>query len=560
MAIGNHPEMKKETDKKPSANAEDDAKDRGEEEEEAVETFRQIRITFRLAPEFRDDSSSLDVGNETIAIPSHLTRKGLSTVLNHLLGRDEVQDEVDDEDEGEKDDNSSALPPLQFEFLVGPHSRRLLRTTLDKEARQAGLSLEQDVQVTYFPSTPAPNASEDKGPELPDWISSLQTIAVDGNSSSSFLVSACYDGSLHILQPENDENANQSSMKPLASTGKAHAGPIKCMDVCNTDVGSTESKRNSLPAIWIATGSMDHTVALHTCKLQEDGIRTCATAQHAANVSSVKFWPPQNSSKETLELKLASGDWDGGVFVWRYNPLSYIDDVDARDDNAGPTTKRLKATSVGATASRQSIDESRRLTPTISLQAHNAKVSGLSCYGRGGYNELMITSSWDHSIKVWNIERQDCLMTLNSSRVVGCLDSSPHSAGICVTGHPDCSLRLWDMRVDDGKDGQTNKNRPSILLSDNVFRPSHEAWISQVYWSHRDPYQIFSCSHDGTLKLWDIRSATPLHTVRVLPPSPGNYEKLLALATLGSDRLFTGGTTRVVEQFRIQRFSEPASM
>ena len=532
----------------------------GEMEEEFMPSSKQIRVTFRLAPEFRHDQS-LVVPTEAIAIPSHLTRKGLSTVLNHLLGReDNEENDKDDDDQ----DESGLLSPLQFDFLVGPDSRRLLRTSLDKEVRQVGLSLEQAVLVTYFPSIPSPKSSEGEGPQLPDWISALQTVDVcpknlsSSSSSSSMVVAACYDGSLHMMQ------ARDKSLKPLASSSKAHNGPIKCMDA--TFMDTTETADSTTCNVWMATGSMDHTVALHSwngrldqndsSQNNEDSRLTCrATAQHAASVSTVVFWP--GSSNDPTELRVVSGDWDGGVFVWRYNTS---EDESGDGEENGPSTKKRKES---ATKSANSHDQTRatppsRLTPTISLQAHNSKVSGLSFFGgastKTDIGDRVITCSWDHSIKVWDMERQDCLTTLNTSRVVGCLDSSPHSPGICATGHPDCGLRLWDVRVDT----QTASTSTSILVSDNVFRPSHKAWISQVQWSRKDPYQIYSCSHDGTLKIWDIRSALPLHTVRVLEASSSlndaafNQDKLFALATQGSDTIYTGGTTCIVEQFLLK--------
>ncbi|KAL7571998.1 hypothetical protein ACA910_001654 [Epithemia clementina (nom. ined.)] len=545
-------------------------------DEEARAASQHIRISFRLAPEFEEDAT-LVVPSEAIAIPSHLTRKGLSTVLNHLLGRDSEPDE--EEEEGDDKRSAATLPSLQFDFLVGPNSRRLLRTTLDKEVRQAGLSLEQALKVTYFPSCPAPSPTEDEGPELPDWISALKTVTVasEGDSSSSLLVSACYDGSLHILHPASNSKSNNQQLKPLASTSKAHAGPIKCMDAFAT-LDST-SDEASASTIWMATGSMDHTVALHSFHLTESetekALECRAMAQHAASVSSVKFWPhPKTREGEGdgngagMELRLASGDWDGGVFVWRFNPWDFDNNNgngDRGDDGGGPSSKKLKASSTSKGA-RQSNPQPQRLTPTISLQAHNSKVSGLAFFGdgKGGDgrdDERLVTCSWDYSIKVWNMERQDCLLSLNSSRVVGCLDTSPHSPGICVTGHPDCSLRLWDVRVGDDNNNNNNNNTSgdggasSILVSDNVFRPSHKAWISHVQWSCRDPYQIYSCSHDGTLKVWDIRSATPLHTVRVLPSNNNDdnqNDKLFSLATMETDTIFTGGTTCVVKQFQMK--------
>ncbi len=55
------------------------------------------------------------------------------------------------------------------------------------------------------------------------------------------------------------------------------------------------------------------------------------------------------------------------------------------------------------------------------FKAHGQCVSGVAWEeeeeGGGGGGRKVYTSSWDHSIKVWDVERQDCLQTLNGSKV-----------------------------------------------------------------------------------------------------------------------------------------------
>jgi len=517
---------------------------------------QQIRVSFRLAPEHQnnDEEQNLEVPTEAIAIPSHLQRKGLTAVINHLLGRrvgSDDDDDDDNEDMGNENDEEEMLEPMEFDFLVGKDSRRILRTSLDKEVRQNGLSVEEAVVVTYFPSTPAPTATTGQGPEQPDWISSLKTVKT---KDISYLVSACYDGSLHVLQPDS----SGKELNAVASKQKAHEGPIKCLDV--TFFGEDQS------ALWMATGSMDHTVGLHEMKTNGQPAITCrASATHAASVASVKLWSQPIASEGSSCLRMASGDWDGGVFVWSHN----LNCSSGENSEEPSSIKKKRKTGSNSEADKDEGKEEeseqgtvQQLVPIISLQAHSSKVSGI-CWGNyekrqavgasSSLPEQLITASWDHSIKVWNIERQDCLLSLNSSRVVGCMDTSPHSSGICATGHPDCTVRLWDVRAAGGG-SDAKESSSSILVSDNVFRPSHKAWISEVQWSTTNPYQIYSCSHDGTVKVWDIRSSTQLYTVKVLPPSP--TDKVFSLATLEGTEpnrgfLFAGGTNRIVEQYHL---------
>jgi ribosome biogenesis protein YTM1 len=74
---------------------------------------------------------------------------------------------------------------------------------------------------------------------------------------------------------------------------------------------------------------------------------------------------------------------------------------------------------------------------------------------------------------------------------------------------------------------------------------SHKSWVSDVQWCHTDPYVLASNSHDGTLKVWDIRSSVPLHTVMAVSKKG---EKALCLA-FGDGYVYSGGSDCVVNRF-----------
>merc|ERR1712003_419409 len=80
---------------------------------------------------------------------------------------------------------------------------------------------------------------------------------------------------------------------------------------------------------------------------------------------------------------------------------------------------------------------------------------------------------------------------------------------------------------------------------DKSLRQSHKSWVSGVRWSPTDPFVLASTSHDGTLKVWDIRSSIPLHTIRAVNKKG---EKALCLA-FGDGILYSGGSDCVVKQF-----------
>ena len=458
----------------------------------------QVRVSFRLAPECTDET--LQVPSDEMAIPSHLGRKGLSTVINHLLERKLPNEDDDDDDDDSDEDRLEALP---FDFLVGENNlSRLLRTSVEKEARQNGLSMEGAVVVTYFPAQEAPEP-QGKQPPLPDWISGL-------SASSDSLAVASYDGSLRFYHVGKGGKLDSERIAP-----NAHEGAIKCV--------RSFSMHNSN---WTASGSMDHSLALHSWPTA----RCHARVQHKAAVSSV-----DDRIAQWNNPLLASGDWEGGLILWDVN------ESDGTNDDAASKKKRK----TGDTAADADQGPTYALSAKVSLQAHQTKISGVAwgnhAKTNGFGNSQLITGSWDHSLKVWDMESQDCLLTLNGSKVVSCMDTSYHTAGIVATGHPDCTVRLWDVRTDQST---------SSLVSDRVFRPSHRAWVSGVQWSTSKPYQVVSSSHDGTVKVWDIRAALPLHTVRVV----SKEEKVMALAlgTLDDSAvLFAGGTDCQLKTYQL---------
>lgn len=72
---------------------------------------------------------------------------------------------------------------------------------------------------------------------------------------------------------------------------------------------------------------------------------------------------------------------------------------------------------------------------------------------------------------------------------------------------------------------------------------SHKAWISAVEWSLTEPHMLATASHDGFVKMWDIRSTLPLHSVRAHKKG----EKGLCV-TLGEKVAFSGGSDCMVKK------------
>ena len=503
-------------------------------ESDGGEQGDQVRISLKLANSVKD--RSLEVPKEAIAVPADIGRKGLSAVLNHLLGRSVTKDKNDDDDDGSSDDDSDddsddeKLPPLSFEFIVQGTGNRLLRKGVEKEARQHGLSLEEAISITYFPANNAPERQDD-GETMPDWISCLSSCNI---SSGNFAFSGCYDGSIHAYKRQSD-----NSLAKLDFSIAGTAGPIKAMATSQFD-----------DKVLIASASLDHSLNIHTFESTASKGKLRSYGQCELGSLSSAFTSLDFSNTKTTNI-LASGNGTGTISLWNIrNDVGDVNteadkkrqkDSEGKKNKSSSTDKNISAIVHFENAHSQSVTE-------ISWGNHN-RIEGSDS---GGGTHL-ISGSWDHSIKYWDVEKENRILTLNGARVVSCLDTSYHSEGIVATGHPDCTIRLWDVR-------SNAKKQNAMLISDNnTFRPSHKLWISSVKWSQSNAYQLASTSHDGNVKVWDIRSSNPLHTTRIFPKEEKGLALLWLPSTAPTDDetgshnqvIYAGGTDCVIKRLEV---------
>ncbi len=394
---------------------------------------QQIRVSLILSKACVD--TSLEVPSDPIAVPATTRKKGLSAIVNHLLNRKVIRDESassDDEmdDNEDDDDDEDKLPSLPFDFLL---NNKLLRLSVESAARKEGLSLEKPVEIYYFPARLAPE-SDGESESFPDWISALSHT---GNS----LFSGSCDGSIHTFYHCSGSEGEKDDFR-LSDTIKAHSGPIKCI--------SSIGWSNDL--VMVASGSMDQTLVTHCHEKSASGKNKPGLALHAVysggHRSSVNSVALNSSKGEKNSLLMASGDWDGGLCVWKVPERG-----SNNDENDNSTHKRKKQRS--SKVSSDDANDVKEVSPTFFYKAHRSNISGIAWAYNSGDNDdasTLFTSSWDHSIKAWDIESQNEILSLNGSKVVTSIGRC-HNSDVVATGHPDCCVRLWDMRTSGNGDG-----------------------------------------------------------------------------------------------------------
>ena len=450
-------------------------------------------------------------------------------MVNHLLDRKLPNEEGSDNSSSDdnEDDDIDKLPAIPFDFLLND---KLLRLPLESAARKEGLSTEHAIELQYFPARPSPD-KEGESESLPDWITAMDCSSNCNNNevnSSSMLFTGGADGAIRSFLSK-DGNLQQ------ASSVSAHTGPIKCL-----------SSLSMKDRMLVATGSIDQTLITHTYQTDNHtfGLHAVYSGGHTNSISSVALTSnSDNSQGEEGKVLMASGDWDGGLAIWSIPSLSSSDGEadNAKVENAAKKRRGGEGNNANATTNPNiNIQE---VKPLQSIKAHSSNVAGLAWgYTNNNADEssstptTLLTGSWDHGLKVYDIRRMDCILALNGSRVITSL-SRCSNGNVVATGSPDCTVRLWDMR--------TNGEGSNVGGMDKSLRQSHKAWVSSVEWSPIDPFVLASASHDGTLKVWDIRSSLPLHTVKAVD---GKGEKALCLA-FGDYFIYSGGSDCVVKQF-----------
>ena len=499
-------------------------------ENDELNEGNQIRISFVLdasvGTKETPDGEPLEVPGDPISVPATTRRRGLSAIVNHLLDRKVEKDAKggsdgesgSDSDSDSESDDEDKLPSIAFDFLV---NGRLLRTGIEAAARREGLSLETAVRVHYFPAARAPTADGDSE-ELPDWITAMSSSccsSTGGNAASAakadnVLFAGTADGAIRAF------GCDEGGISELSTIG-AHAGPIKCIASLPDD---TTTSSSGTGGCLVASGSIDQTLVMHHMDKKKLALHSVFSGGHTNSICSVALMR-QSAGRAVM----ASGDWDGNLSVWKVPSTG--SGVGSSSSNNKASKKKQKTSSASATAV-----EVEEVRPSVSWKAHASNISGMA-YTHGSNGTKLITGSWDHSLKVHDLERQDCILTLNGSRVVTALGRC-HNSDVVASAHPDCIVRLWDMRV------HTKAGAEATSVSDTTLRPSHKAWVTDVKWSPTDPYVLATTSHDGTVKVWDIRSSLPLHTVRAHPKG----EKGLCLSYTDGI-IYSGGSDCVVKRF-----------
>lgn len=376
-----------------------------------------------------------------------LRRYALSTLVNTLL-------------QSEK--------PIPFEFLI---NGTFLRTSLDEYLTANGISAESTLGVEYVRAIIPPLYLASF--EHDDWVSAVDFLSETSpagkwagsagarKSGQERMLSGSYDGFLRIWSMSSEVLATS----PSASNG-GHTSSIK-------------AARYISPS-HLASAGLDRTIRLWKYSEDPEGFTASISPQvelygHKASIESLAVHQPSS--------RILSASADHTLGLWS---------TKKSDAPAAPTS--LLPSSTSQSFKRRKMGPSTSTPqrgPLSLLKSHTAPVSH-AIFAPNDHT-VAYTTSWDHALKTWDLPTSTCVDTRSTSHSLLSLSALP-ALSLLAAGTSARHITLIDPRAS------------ATTVSAMTLRGHTNAVVSLA----ADPesnYGLVSGSHDGTCRVWDVRSS-----------------------------------------------------
>lgn len=358
---------------------------------------------------------------------------------------------------------------IEFDFLV---CSQFLRTSLSDHVADKDVSTEDVVDVQYVEKYPPPEPQDCLIHD--DWVSAVAVC-------DKWILTGCYDNTLHIWTSKGKHH--------LVIPG--HTSPIKAVAwiSLNNDTASFVSASQDQTAIVWDWNFMENSVdCIHVCRGHERGLEAV----------SVNY-------DKTL---MATGAWDTMLKIWSTATQDENEDGES-------TSKRSKS------------EHGKIRVPRRTMKGHKEVISGIVWSDK----TEIITSSWDHTMKLWDSELGGIKHEIAGNKSFFDIDYSPLSNAV-LAASADKHVRLYDPRSTEGTVVKT------------MFT-SHTQWVQCVRWSTIDQNLFLSGAYDNEMKLWDTRSPkAPLFDLS------GHEDKVLCCDWSNPKFMVSGGADNTVRIFK----------
>lgn len=358
--------------------------------------------------------------------------------------------------------------PIPFDFLI---NGAFLRSTLQDYLKENGLSFETAVTLQYVRSLipPVYQASF----EHDDWVSAVdvlsQTSPAGRWSGDAFvqgqdrILSASYDGLLRIW----DGSGQVIATSPAGSLG-GHSSSIKAAKFLSNS--------------QLASGGLDRTVRVW--KYSESSDRFSGELKPTLELYGHRG-PIESLEVDGNSKRILTASSDGSVGFWTTSKAS-APEAPAELLPSTHATKRRRISSSVSTAQRG---------PLSLMAVHNAAASAAVFDPRD--RTVAYSASQDHTVRTLDLTTGLVVSTLTTSHPLLSLCAIPrNSAPLLAAGTSARHVTLVDPRA-------------SAATTSVMTLRGHANKVVAIAASPDNDHSLVSGSHDGTCRIWDLRSVRP---------------------------------------------------
>lgn len=356
--------------------------------------------------------------------------------------------------------------PVPFDFLI---NGIFLRSSLDDYLTQHAISSETTLKIEYVKAAIPPIHLASF--EHDDWVSAVDILSTTSPAQRwsnpggqmpghERILSASYDGLLRVW--------NMSSQiigtSPSAGNG-GHRSSIKAAKfVSPSQIASSGTDRTV--RLWKYQEASDDSPAVMSPHIELYG--------HKASVDSIAVHQPSS--------RLLSASADHTVCLWstRKSDAPAVPDS-SLPANSSRGAKRRKVGPAIPTSQRGCLS---------TLKSHTAPVS--SVIFAPNDPTVAYSAAWDHGLTTWDLPTSTPIETRSAAHALLSLAAMPH-LNLVVAGTSARHITLIDPRAS------------AINVVAMTLRGHTNAVVSLAT-DPNNTYGLASGSHDGTCRVWDVRS------------------------------------------------------
>lgn len=442
----------------------------------------QVKVSFFT----KEDDQSLHTSDAPLFVPVSLKRYGLSEVVNHLLNSD---------------------PPVPFDFLI---DGVLLRSSIDDYLVKNGLSSETFLNIEYARAVLPPSFLASFNDE--DWVSSLDTInstsdaaqAVRGSANvAPQILAGSYDGIVRTY--------NMSGQVEKQYVG--HLGPVRSV--------------KWVYAHRIVSAGNDRQIRLWKTSNADEALDGDDEPELAKTLAILEYHkaPVVDLDVNQSSHRILSAGADNVVALWSTVPK----DMTAVEPYGRETAGASSASKKRRKMALQDANIKHR-APLSLLESHTQPVEGV-IFDQFD-TSVAYSVSQDHTIKTWDLVTSRCVDTRSTGYSLLSVLQLPE-VNLIASGSSARHINLHDPRTEAGA---TEKHISKLL--------GHTNFVVDLAACPTNGKMFASASHDGTVKVWDVRSEKPLYTIS---RETGGKDKVFGVSWDREIGIVSGGEDKKVQ-------------